>query len=103
MKHEAFSSECESRIAIVKHYIMSDENQLGELAFQGQYPNQYKLLDEMIRPYIEDKIFDTQSPVQIMLSPISKLDRKLLLEYLHSQRVKIDESNVMKSMILLRF
>lgn len=103
MKHEAFSTEQESRIAIVKRYIMSNEDEWHMLAFQGQYSNQYEFVDGEIRPYVADEIFDTNSPAQIMLSPISKLDKKLLIEYLQSQKVRVDEKNVMKSVIPLRF
>lgn len=103
MKHEAFSTEQESRIAIVKRYIMSDENDWSVLAFQGQYPTQYEFVDGRIRPYVNDEIFDTKSPAQITLSPISRLDKKLLCEYLQSQKVKINGKNVMKSALPLRF
>ena len=103
MKHEAFFSECESRVAIVKRYTMGDEREWNTLAFQGKYANQYEFSGGRIRPYVNNEIFDKESLTQVTLSPISKLDEKLLFEYLQSQKVKIDKEHVRKSTLPLRF
>lgn len=102
MKHPSFSSEDESRIVITKKYTMGEESDWNNLAFVGEYMNKYKLVDGVLKPYIEMKI-SKENIRQVFLSPITKCDSRILLEYLKSKKLQVDESNVVKSTIPLRF
>ncbi|ORU00551.1 hypothetical protein D081_1074 [Anaerovibrio sp. JC8] len=102
MKDPSFSNEQESRIVITKKFTMSEKSDWDTLAFVGEYSNRYKLIDGMLRPYIEMAI-PQDSICKIHLSPTTKCDGKVVLEYLKSKGIKIEESNIVKSKIPLRF
>ena len=101
MKHPAFCNEREIRVAITKRYTMSNEDEWIKLAYEGKYKNRYKVVGDVVKPYIEMKL-SKNDICQVSVGPLSKLDRRNLYEYLNSEGLNLTMNDIKKSTIPLR-